>query len=33
MAEAVAVLVNETFEPEGARRYLNADIVGRRHEL
>ena len=33
MAEAVAVLVNRKFEPEGARRYLNAVLVDRTHEL
>jgi len=33
MAEAVAVLANGTFEPEGARRYLNAVLVSRTHEL
>jgi len=33
MAEAVAVLVYGTFEPEGARRYLNAVLDGTMHEL
>jgi len=33
MAEAVAALAYGTFEPEGARRYLNAVLDGRTHEL
>ena len=32
-AEAVAVLVYGTFEPEGVRRYLNAILDGRTQEL
>jgi len=33
MAEAVAVLAYGTFEPEGARRSLNAILDGGMHEL
>jgi len=29
MAEALAVLVNETLLPQAARRYLNAVLLGR----
>ena len=33
MVEAVAVLAYETFEPEGARRFLNVVLDGRTQDL
>ena len=33
MAEAMTVLAYGTFEPEGARRYLNAVLDCRTHKL